>query len=282
MSTYIFLIRNYHCSYFHWSTVDLWHCASFRCTVKWFSCCGCSVTHLWPTLCDPKGCSTPCLPVPHHVLKFANVHAHYISDAIQPSHPLMPSSPFALNLSQHQGLFQWVSCSPSDDQNTGASASATVFPTSFQGWFPLRLTGLSSLPSKGLSGVSPAPQFEGINSLALFLLYGVSLTTVRGHWENHSLDYINLGGERCLCFSILSRFVIAFLPWSSCLLISQLQSPSTVILEPKKRKSITTSTFSPSICHEVMGLDAMILGFLIFSFKPVLSLSFFSLIKEAL
>ena len=203
-----FLISNYHCSYFHWSTVDLWHCASFRCTVKWFSCCGCSVTHSWPTLCDPKDCSTPCLPVPHHLPKFANVHAYYIDDAIQPSHPLMPSSPFALSLSQHRGLFQWVSCSPSDGQNTGASASATVFPMSFQGWFPLRLTGLSSLPSKGLSGVSPAPQFKGISSLALFLLYGVPHTTVRGHWENHSLDYINLGGESnvsafqyCLGFS---------------------------------------------------------------------------------
>ena len=62
-------------------------------------------------------------------------------------------------------------------------------------------------------------------------------------------------------FNMLSKFVIAFLPRSKHLLISWLQSPSTVILEPKKRKSITVSIFfSPSICHEVMGLDAMILG----------------------
>ena len=62
-----------------------------------------------------------------------------------------------------------------------------------------------------------------------------------------------------LLFNVLSRFVIAFLPRSKCLLISWLQSPSTVILEPKKIKSVTASTFSLSICHEVMGLDAMIL-----------------------
>ena len=64
-----------------------------------------------------------------------------------------------------------------------------------------------------------------------------------------------------LLFNVLSRLVIAFLPRSKHLLISWLQSPSAVILEPKKIKSVTVSTFSPSICHEVMGLDAMILVF---------------------
>ena len=75
----------------------------------WFiylSCC--SVTQLCLTLCDPMDCSTPGLPVPHHLPKFAQVHVHCIGDAIQPSHPLMSSS-YALNLSQHQSLFQWVS-----------------------------------------------------------------------------------------------------------------------------------------------------------------------------
>ena len=69
----------------------------------------CSVTQSCPTLCDPMNCSTPSLPVPHHLLKFAQVHVHRICDVIQPSHPLMPSSPSALNLSQNQGLLQWVS-----------------------------------------------------------------------------------------------------------------------------------------------------------------------------
>ena len=64
-----------------------------------------------------------------------------------------------------------------------------------------------------------------------------------------------------LLFSMLSRLVIAFLPRSKCLLISWLQSPSAVILEPKKIKSVTISTVSPSICHEMMGPDAMIFIF---------------------
>ena len=67
------------------------------------SCC-CSVAQSCPTLCDPMDHSTPDLPVP--APEFAQVHVHCIGDAIQPSHLLMPSSPSALNLSQHQGLFQ--------------------------------------------------------------------------------------------------------------------------------------------------------------------------------
>ena len=68
-----------------------------------------------------------------------------------------------------------------------------------------------------------------------------------------------VGKVTSLLFDMLSRFVIAFLPGSKCLLISSLQSLSTVILEPKKIKSVTVSTFSLSICHEVMGLDTIIL-----------------------
>ena len=75
-----------------------------------------------------------------------------------------------------------------------------------------------------------------------------------------------------LCFNMLSRLVIAFFPRSICLLISWLQSPSKVILEPKKIKSVTTSTFSPSICHEVTGPDATILVFWMMSFKPAVLL----------
>ena len=63
-------------------------------------------TQLCPTLCNPMDSSTPGLSVPHHLLKFAQVHMHSIGDATHPSHPLTPSSPSALSLSQHQGLFQ--------------------------------------------------------------------------------------------------------------------------------------------------------------------------------
>ena len=81
-------------------------------------------------------------------------------------------------------------------------------------------------------------------------------------------------------FTILSRIVITFLPRSKCLLISRLQSLSPVILEPKKIKSATVSIFTPCICHEVMGLDAMIFVFGMLSFKPTFSLSYFTLIKR--
>ena len=82
-----------------------------------------------------------------------------------------------------------------------------------------------------------------------------------------------------LVFNTLSRFIIAFLRRSKRLLISQLQSWFAVILEPKKRKSVTASIFSPFICHKVMGPDAMILVFWILILKPAFSLSSFTLIK---
>ena len=88
-----------------------------------------------------------------------------------------------------------------------------------------------------------------------------------------------VGKVTSLLFNILSMLVIAFIPRSK-FLISWLQSPSAVILEPKKRKSATASTFSLSICYEVIQLDTMILVFLMLSFKPVFSLSSFTLIKR--
>ena len=83
-----------------------------------------------------------------------------------------------------------------------------------------------------------------------------------------------------LLFNMLSRLVITFLPKRKCLLVSRLQSPSAVILEPKKIKSVTISIVSPSICYEVMGLDAMIFIFWMLSFKPNFSLSSFTFIKR--
>ena len=83
-----------------------------------------------------------------------------------------------------------------------------------------------------------------------------------------------------LLFNMLPRFVIGFLPRSKHLLISWLQSLSTVILEHKKIKSATVCTFSPSICHEVMGPHTMRLVFLMLSFKPAFPLSSFILIKR--
>ena len=89
-----------------------------------------------------------------------------------------------------------------------------------------------------------------------------------------------VGKALSLLFNMLSRLVIAFLPRSKHLLISWLQSPSAVILEPKKIKSATISIVYPSICHEVMGQDVMIFTFWMLSFKPAFSLSSFTFIKR--
>ena len=70
-----------------------------------------SVVQSCPTLCDPMNCSTPGLPVHHQLPESTQIHVHWVGDAIQPSHPLSSPSPPVLNLSQHQGLFKWVSSS---------------------------------------------------------------------------------------------------------------------------------------------------------------------------
>ena len=86
-----------------------YHHNQFSSSPKAVSCC--SVTQLYPTLCDPMNCKTPGLPVHHQIPELAQTHVHWVSDAIQPSHFLSSPSPPAFNLSQHQGLSQWVSSS---------------------------------------------------------------------------------------------------------------------------------------------------------------------------
>ena len=103
---------------------------------------------------------------------------------------------------------------------------------------------------------SPAPQLESINSSALSLLYGPLLILYMATGKTVALTIRTfLGKVRSLLFNMLSRFVVAFLPRSKHLLISWLQSLSTVILESKNIKSVIVSTFAPSICHEVIWLS---------------------------
>ena len=109
-----------------------------------------TVAQLCPTLCDPMDGNTPGFPVFHHLPDFAQTQVHWVSDAIQPSHPLLPPSPPAFSLSQHQGLFQWVSGLHLVDEVIGVSASASVL-MNIQDWFPLGLTGWISLQFKGFS-----------------------------------------------------------------------------------------------------------------------------------
>ena len=107
-----------------------------------------------------------------------------------------------------------------------------------------------SLLSKGLQESSPSPHFESINSLALNLLYGPTLLSIHDCWKNHSLTtWTFVNKVMSPLFNTLSRFVIAILPRNKHLFILWLQSPPALILEPKKMKSDTVSTFSLYFIH---------------------------------
>ena len=115
-------------------------------------------------------------------------------------------------------------------------------------WFDLLVVQLT------LKSLLQHHSSKSINSLSLSLLYSPTLTSVHDYWKNHSFFIQTFVGKvMSLLFNTLSRFVIVFLPRSKHLAVSCLQSPSTVVLEPRKRKSVTTFPFSSFICQEVMG-----------------------------
>ena len=126
-----------------------------------------SLSHVW--LCDPINCSIPGFRVLHHLPELAQMHVHWVSGAIQPSHPLLSLSPPALYLSQHQGLFnesvlhiRWPKYQ---------SFSFSISPSNnIQDWSPLELTGLMSLQSKGFSSVFFNTTVQSISSSVLSLV----------------------------------------------------------------------------------------------------------------
>ena len=120
--------------------------------------CCCSVTQSCLTLCDPMDCSTPCFPVLHYLLEFVQIHVHWVSDAIL-SFVIFFSSCLQSFPASGSFLMSWVFAS--GGQSPGASASASVLPMNVQGWFPLGLTGLISLLSKGLSRVFSSTTVSG-------------------------------------------------------------------------------------------------------------------------
>ena len=178
--------------------------------------------------------------------------------SIQPSHPLPPLSPPALNLSQHQVfsnesvlLIRWpkywgfsFSISPSNEYSGLISFIID--------WFDLLAVRDSQESSQHHSSKAPVLQCSAFFIVQLSHPYMTTGKII-------ALTVQAFVGKMILFFNMLSRFVIALLPRSKHLLISWLQSPLTVILKPKKIKSVTISIVSPSVCHEVMGPDAMIL-----------------------
>ena len=132
---------------------------------------------------------------------------------------------------------------------------------------------------------SPTLQLESINSSALSLLNGPYFTSIDNSYmttgKNITFTIWTFVGKVMLpLFNILYRFVIAFLPRSKRLFIHGCSHSLQWFLEPKKIKSVTALNFFPSICHEEMGLDAMILDLWMLSFKPAFSLCSFTFIKR--
>ena len=141
----------------------------------------CSIAQLCPTLWDPMDCGTPGLPVHHHLLELSQTHVHWVSDAIQPSHPLPSPSPPAFSLSQHQGLFQWVSSL----HQVNKVLSVSISPSNeYSGLISFRMDWLDLLEVKGFSRVFSNTQFKSINSLVLSLLFGPTLTSIHDYWKN--------------------------------------------------------------------------------------------------
>ena len=142
----------------------------------------------------------------------------------------------------------------SGGQSTGASTSASFLPMNIHSWFPLGQTGLVSLQPKGLSRIfsNTTVQKHQFLLCSAFFMVQLSHPYMTAEKTIHLTRWTFVGKVMSLLFNMLSRLVIAFLPMTKRLLISWLQSPSAVILEPKKIKSATVSIVSPSICHEVM------------------------------
>ena len=151
-------------------------------------------------------CSMPGFPVLHSLLEFAQTHISWIGDAIQPSHPLSPPSP-AINLSQHQGLFQWVSSSQQVAKVLELQLQHQSFQWIFRVDFLCDWLVWSPCSPRDSQESSPAPQFETINSSALSLLCGPTLTSTHDYRKNHSFvgpcwQSGPLSAQRCLRFLI--------------------------------------------------------------------------------
>ena len=213
--------------------------------------------------------STPGFPVLHQLPELAQTHVHVWW------HPTSSSSviPFSscLQSCPSSGSFP-MSLFASGGQRIGASASASILAMNIQGWFS-KIDWFDLLAvQRTLKESSPTPRFKSINSLVLSFLCGPTLTSIHDYWKNHSFDYMDLCRQSDVCvFNTLCRFAIAFLPRSKHLLISWLQSPSAVILEPKKLKSIARylgpivlslmwSLYNLKICWEAVHHSKCFIG----------------------
>ena len=183
-------------------------------------CCH-SVAHSCPTLCNPMDCRMPGFPVLPSLPELAQTHVHWVGDAIQPSHPLSPSFPPSLNLSQHQGLFQWISYLHQGPKYWSFSFSISLSNehsglVSFRiDWFDLlafqeTLNGLLQHHS-WKSSIVQHPAFFMVQLSHLYMTTGKTIALTIWTFVSKVMSLI---------FNMLSRFVMAFLSRSKHFLIS--------------------------------------------------------------
>ena len=137
-------------------------------------------------------CNLPGFPVLCYLLEFTPIHVQWVGDAIQPSHPLLPSFLFVFDLYRHQSFFKSINSFTSGGQSTRASVSASVLPMNIQCWFPLELTDLIFLLSKGLSRVFSSTTVWKHQFFGTQPFYGPTFTSIYEYWKNHSFAYMDL------------------------------------------------------------------------------------------
>ena len=163
----------------------------------------------------------------HHLPELAQTHVHWVDDAIQPSHPLSPSSPPALSLSQHQGLFQWVALHIMWPKYW--SFSFNISPSNeYSGLISFRINWFDLLEVQGIlksilqhhsSKAQPSLWVCTVLQCTAFFM-GPALTSIHDHWEKHDFDQTDLCWQSNVsAFYAVSRLVRAFFPKSRCLLI---------------------------------------------------------------
>ena len=221
-----------------------------------------SVAQSCPTLCDPMNHSMPGLPVHHQPPEFTQTHVHRVRDSIQPSHSLsflllLPPIPPSIRVFSNESTLpmRWPKY---------WSFRFSIIPSKeIPGLISFRMDWLDFLAVQG----TLKSLLQHHSSKASILQYSAFFIVQLSHPYMTAGKTVALtretfvGKVTSLLFNKLSMLVITILPRSKCLLFSWMQSASAVILEPPKINSVTVSTPSPSICHEVTGPDAMILVF---------------------
>ena len=208
----------------------------------------------------------------HCLPEFDQIHVHWIGDAIYPSNYLLPH---LLLPSIYSRIRVFSNGSALPIRWPKYRSFSISLSNGYLGWFPLELTGLISLKSKGLSRVFPVREIEPISlkHLAFFMVQLSHLYITTGN------DYMDLCQQ-----SDISAFWYAVWACPSFSFKEQVSftfmAAVTILWSSRKENLSLFPIFSPSLCHEVMGMDAMILVFWMLSFKPVFSLSFFAFIKR--